>query len=402
MYFPQVYVYLKKDSTNSTALPQRLNTPKMFDGNSSNLKKLALRTSMALLLLFIFSCLLVVATSLFNTSTRGELTSQDTYGELVSQERSNTVQDIFLILFILTLGHFIIDFISPDHEDRILRQVDRMGTWIIGFIALRYKELDALYSHFRSAKALSISVINICKRLWHHTKCIMSCLHTIISSMLSTIYGGWSFGFKVLTCLSPKVVFWVIMEIVQVMLISLYSNLQLLYQCTIKLVEKQVQLLTNNKLPPIAAGGATNNIEFKKPPTPTETHSSEVKTIAIPTNAKVAVPGGKTLLGLIKESRAVDELESRDQIEEEKLEELEAAKWKQLDKLNQMADLAMEMVWQRRAVDELESRDQIEEEKLEELEAAKWKQLDKLNQMADLAMEMVWQSRVISVPLGTE
>ncbi|KAF8447148.1 hypothetical protein BGX38DRAFT_606501 [Terfezia claveryi] len=333
-------------STRAINTIHQLNTPKMFDGNNSNLKKLALRTSMALLLLLIISCFVVV-TSSFNTSTCGKLASQGTCREMVSQERSITVQDIFLILFTLTLGHFIIDFISPDHEDRILHQVDRMGAWIIGFIALRYKALDACYSDFQSAKALAISAVNICKSLRQHNKWIMSCIHIIISSMLFTICG---LGFKVLICLSPKVVFWLSMEIVQVMLISLYSNLQLLYQCSTIFVEKRAQLLTNTKSPPVAVAGATNNIEFKKPPTPTGNHRSEAKTIGIPTNANVAVPRGKTLLELIRESRAVDELEFREQIWEAKLEDLEAAKWKQLDKVNQMADLALEVVRQSRAI----------------------------------------------------
>src|SRR5437016_12978870 len=118
MYFPADYAYPTNNSTNLTALPQQLNSPNMFDCNNPNLKKLALRTSIAIMLLLILSCLAAATFS----STPGELTSQD---------RSITVLDMLLILFTLTLCHFIVDFISPDHEDPILSQVARMGTWVI-------------------------------------------------------------------------------------------------------------------------------------------------------------------------------------------------------------------------------------------------------------------------------
>lgn len=309
----------------------------MFDYNNSELQKLALRASITLLLLCIFFCLAAVVFpfNIFNS------------GGLASERTGIAGQDIFLIIFTLTSGHFIIDFISPDQKDPILHQVDRMSAWVIRLIAIRHKALDRLYSHFQSAKALAICTLDICKRLWHHTKPIICCLATIFLFILSTIVTGLDLGFKILTRFSPKAVFWVITEIAQVMFISLYSNLQLLYQCSINLVEQRARFLTHIKNPPpIPAAGATNNVGFQKQPTPTKNNGSAVKTIATPTNLKIAVPRGKTLVELIRESRAADELEARKQIEELKSKELEEAKWKKLDKVNQVTDLAMEIVRQ--------------------------------------------------------
>lgn len=359
MYFPAAYVFPKGNSTNLTALPQRMKSPKMFERNNPNLKKLALRSCIALLLFFTLFGLAVV-TFPINTSTSGELAfqetcsefgPQDTYGELAlqdtcgewtPQDRGITVQDILLILFTLTLGHFIIDFISPDHEeDPILHRVDRMGTWIMGLIALRYKLLDALYSHFQSAKAITVSAFAICERLWNYTKWIVSYLCTIITLILSTIFVRLNFGFKVLIYHLPKVVFWVVVEIAQVLVISLYSNLLLLHQFSTNLMEQRAQYHTRIKNPPpIPVAEATNIVCPEEPPTPTENNGSKVENIAIPTKAKVAAPRSKTLAELIRESRAADALE------EAKLKELEEAKWTQLDKVNQVTELAMEMVRQ--------------------------------------------------------
>ncbi|KAF8428091.1 hypothetical protein EV426DRAFT_586409 [Tirmania nivea] len=329
----QHFVTILWFSTEAINTVYQLNPHKIFDYSNPNIQKFALRTSVALLLFFALSSLAVTLFS-FKIFIGGELASQD---------RSITWLDIILISSTLTFGHFIIDFISPDREDPILRQVDRMGTCVIRLIALRHKALDIFYSYFQSAEALVISAIDICESLWHHTKWIVSCLCSITSSMLSTIVWGLNLGLKTIACLISKT-FLFITEITQIMFISLSSNLQLLCQCSTNLMEQRNKLFTHiMNSPPILAAEAANNAEFKKPPVPTEGNGSGVKTIAIVTSA---AHRAKTLAELIRESRAADELESRTQIEKARLKELEEAKWKQLDKVNQVTELAMEMVRQ--------------------------------------------------------
>jgi len=295
-----------------------VNLPRILDRHRIALKKLALRAAIVLLLLFSLSCMAAV-TSSFNPFSGGES---------ASQHKSIAGQDILLITFTLTLGHCIIDFISPDPGDPILHQIDRVATWVLGCISLRHKGRDTLCSLFQSTKGLAILATHTCQRNWHHTKQILSYLLTVTISMLSNIFTGLNPIFKILTNIPPKIAFWIIPGIAQVICLSLYSNLQLLYQCPTNLVEQRTRPPTHvNYSPLVIAAEATNNADIR---------AGETGAISI--NAKGAAPRSKTLAELIRESRAADELESRKQIEE--------AKWKQLDKVNQVTDLALEMVRQ--------------------------------------------------------